>query len=256
MEGERREREVVAVEPQERDSDQRCEQAGDEGRGEDGEQRGHASVGVDEAGVRIDSDREDGRRVRADEKEGALSERYLPRIPHEEREPDRHQRIEPHAVVEGDVERRELVRQPTGEHRPRQDQPDPHACGQGDAGTLNHGMGLVRDARDLGPRAPSDEHEHDDQGDGQAVLRIDVADDHLLEDPERVAAEQGEPDGSESAEDRGRESIDGNRDIGAVRHRVARREQRASERTEGTRADERDDRERADVETHELGGAP
>jgi hypothetical protein len=117
-------------------------------------------------------------------------------------------------------------------------------------------MGLVRGTGDLGPRSPADQDEHDDQSDGQAVLRIDVADDELLEDPERVATEQGETDGSEAAEDRGRESIDGDRDVGAVRHRVARREQRASERTEGTRADERDDRERADVETHELGGAP
>ena len=121
---------------------------------------------------------------------------------------------------------------------------------------LDRRVRLVRRARDLRPRAPADEDEHDDQGDGQAVLRVDVADHELLEDPERVAAEQREADRAEAAEDGRGEAVHRDRDVRAVRHRVARREQRAAERAESARAGKRDDRERADVEADELGGAP
>ena len=44
-------------------------------------------------------------------------------------------------------------------------------------------------------------------------------------------------------------------DVGAVRHRVARREERAAERAKRARAGERDDPQRADVEADELGSA-
>jgi hypothetical protein len=78
----------------------------------------------------------------------------------------------------------------------------------------------------------------------------------LLEDPERVAAEQREADRAEPSEDRRGKAVYGNRHVRAVRHRVARREQRAAERAERARAGKRDDRERADVEADELGSAP
>ena len=115
-------------------------------------------------------------------------------------------------------------------------------------------MCLVGCARDLRSRAPADQDEHDDERDDQAVLGVDVADHELLEDPERIPANQREADGAEPAEYRRRETVDGDRDVRAVRHRVARRKQRAAERAESSRADERDDSERADVQSHELGG--
>ena len=253
---ERREREVVAVEAEERDADHGGEHCRDDGRGEHGEHRRDAGTGVDEARVRVDADGEDRRRVRADEEERPLSERDLPGVSHEERETDRHERVQAHAVVQRHVERRELVRKPAGEDGSGEDQPDPDRCRPRHAGALDRSVRLVRRARDLRPRAPADEDEHDDQGDGQAVLRIDVADHELLEDPERIAAEQREADRAESAEHGRGEAVDGDRDVRAVRHRVARRKQRAAERAESACAGKRDDRERADVEADELGGAP
>ncbi len=113
-------------------------------------------------------------------------------------------------------------------------------------------MRFVRRARDLGPRAPPDQHEHDDQGDDQAVLRVDVADHELLENPERVATQQREADRAEAAEHGRREAVDGDRDVGAVRHRIAWGEQRAAERGQSACTGERDDCQRADVEPDEL----
>ena len=255
-ERERREREVVAVEAQQRDADHGSEHCGDDGRSEHGEHRRDARLGVDEARVRVDADGEDRRRVGADEEERALPERDLPGVPHQQREADRDERVQAHAVVERDVERRELVRKPAGEDGSGEDQPDADGCRPRHARALDRRVRLVRRARDLRPRAPADQDEHDDERDDQAVLRVDVADHELLEDPERVAAEQREADRAEAAEDGRGEAVDGDRDVRAVRHRVARREQRAAERAESARAGERDDRERADVEADELGGAP
>ena len=117
---------------------------------------------------------------------------------------------------------------------------------------MHRGVRLVADRGDLAPRPPADQRQHHDQRDGQAVLGVDVADDELLEDPERVAAEQGEPDRREAAEHGCGEAVDGDRDVRAVCHRAARREQRPAERAESAGADESDDGQRSDVEADEL----
>ena len=54
---------------------------------------------------------------------------------------------------------------------------------------------------DLPARPPPDQHQHHDERDDQAVLRVDVPDDELLQDAEGVAAEQREPYRREAAED-------------------------------------------------------
>ena len=109
--------------------------------------------------------------------------------------------------------------------------------------------------RGLAPGAPADEDQHDHERDHEAVLRVDVADDELLEDAEDVAADQREPDRRETAEDGGGEAVDGDRDARRVGHRVARCEERPGKRRQPGRDDERDHCDRADVEADELGGA-
>ena len=129
-------------------------------------------------------------------------------------------------------------------------------AGQGTRARRIAAWAASRSGGDLGSRAPADQDEHDDERDDEAVLRVDVADDELLEDAERIAAEQGEADRAEPAEHGRRKAVHGDRDVRAVRHRVARGEQGAAERAERSRADERDDSKRADVRDHELGRGP
>ena len=72
----------------------------------------------------------------------------------------------------------------------------------------------------------------DDERDREVVLRVDVADDELLDDAERVAAEQGEPDRGEASEDRCGEAVDRQREVGVVDDRDGRSEQGAAEGAE------------------------
>ena len=213
------------------------------------------ALGIDEPLRRVDADREDRGRVAADQEERALAEGDLAGEPHQQRQTDGRKRVQPHAVVERHVERRQLVRKPAGEHGRRREQPEADRRRPRHPRSLDGGVCVVRDDGDLGPRTPSDQQQHHEQRDDEAVLRVDVPDHELLEDAERVAAEERQPYRGESPEDGGGEAVDGDRDVGRVRHRAARREQRPAERAQHPGADEGDDRERARVQADQLGGA-
>ena len=100
---------------------------------------------------RVDAHRQDRRRVGADEEERPLPERDLPRVPHQQRETDRHERVQPHAVVERHVERRQLVGKPAREHCSAEDEPDPDRRRPGHTRTPDRRVRVVRCTRDLGP---------------------------------------------------------------------------------------------------------
>ena len=115
VEGERGEGEVVAAEAKERHADDCCDHGRHDGCDRDGEQGVDAGVDVDEALVGVEPDGEQAGRVRADQEERTLPERDLAREAHEQGQPERDERVQPHAVVETDVELRELERKPAGE---------------------------------------------------------------------------------------------------------------------------------------------
>ena len=122
VESEGGEREVVAAEPKERYADD-CRDDGRHDRCDgDGDQRVDAGVEVDEALVGIETDREQSGGVRADQEEGSLPERDLAREAHQQGEPERDERVQPHPVVEADVELRKLEREPAGEDRGGEEQ--------------------------------------------------------------------------------------------------------------------------------------
>ena len=87
---------------------------------------------------------------------------------------------------------------------------------------------------------------------GEVVLGVDVADDELLDDAECVAADEGEPDRAETAEDRCCKAVDREREVGVVDDGHRRSEESAAEGGEGSRDGERDHGDRADVQTDEL----
>ena len=129
VERERGEREVVAAEPKERYADD-CRDDGRHDRCDgDGDQRVDAGVEVDEALVGIETDREQSGGVRADQEERSLPERDLAREAHQQGEPERDERVQPHPVVEADVELRKLEREPAGEGGGGEEQRQPRrAC--------------------------------------------------------------------------------------------------------------------------------
>ena len=115
MECEGGEGEVVAAEAKERHADDCCDDGRHDGRDRDGEQGVDAGVDVDEALVGVEPNGEEPGRVRADQEERSLPERDLAREAHEQGQPERDERVQPHSVVETDIELRELEREPAGE---------------------------------------------------------------------------------------------------------------------------------------------
>ena len=107
----------MPAQPKQRDADECRERRSEKRSGCEREQRIDSRFGIEEALVGVETDREQSRRVGADEEERALPERNLARETHQQREPDRDEGIHPHPVVAAGVEGAELEREPAGEDR-------------------------------------------------------------------------------------------------------------------------------------------
>ena len=116
-ERQRGEREVMAAETHQRDADHHRDGSAHERRDGHGEQRVDAGLGIDEPRVRVETHRQQPRRVRTDEEEASLAERHLACETHEQRQADHDERVQPHAVVQPDVALLELERQPARKPR-------------------------------------------------------------------------------------------------------------------------------------------